>query len=291
MIHAVPLLLLLPSVTAYITTPNNVNVGRVCGRNMLLGDNCDLCPFPFGGPQCDMCVIDDRDGSYPHALLLNPELTTSSSDGVRGVFPYCGDGKYLYEAHSRAAQGTDHHPPCNHAVTCGDRAEEVYWNATSQRCLCRRCTFMWEGECCERCPAPFAGPRCNQCTERLQEFPYCRNLSFVNHLTSREGKIVRHAERFTCALPQGDVGPTARHGFYSMEEGHCVYECKNGWTGDHCEFCAKPFTGARCNQCINVSRVFPQCYDAEEKNRRARTLYSLRETAVINPVGYATSFE
>ena len=179
-------------------------------------------------------------------------------------------------------------PYCNVTTLCEGRAERAEYDYGSKRCVCRQCTHMWEGEGerCESCRAPFKGERCNECMDPSQVYPGCRETGVWGTVKrvwdSRWGRL-------DCGATAWEANGEPRRVFYNWELGQCTAECTQGWTGNRCEYCPKPFTGRNCDECIEGDRSFPMCYATNEENFRAKRLHLFRGTAVLHPVGYGAN--
>lgn len=84
-----------------------------------------------------------------------------------------------------------------------------------------------EGICSCKCYERFAGSRCNECSDKLVDYPICSTCSDEEYCNSR--------------------------GLAELQSGQCTCQCSPGYAGKHCGVCAKGFgrVGVNCHHCTD----------------------------------------
>eukprot|EP00756_Hemistasia_phaeocysticola_P011734 Hpha_TRINITY_DN15141_c0_g7::TRINITY_DN15141_c0_g7_i1::g.128752::m.128752 len=252
--------------------------------NEWTGATCATCPSPFGGDNCNQCLVGyinfpdctrctnaDHCGPNAHA-----GTATSNSDQTKCVCTckdqWTGDdcntcdAKFDQTTCDKCAHGLFGFPECyacSNDRHCSSHATAVELNADATGCVCTcDSNTQWTGADCGTCPPEFESSNCAQCSIGRVNYPHCRECLATADCNNRASAVTSNSLRTKC---------------------RCT--CNDGWMGDACDTCPSNFDqSGQCNRCATGFVNYPACFPCSLEDCGGPT----RATeSVANPDGSA----
>ena len=233
--------------------------------NQWTGSACDVCPSPFDGADCDMCL--DGRINYPtctectafvhcndRATSVTDLMATSCVCTCRNKWTgdQCQTCASPYDGQDcdKCEPGTVGFPTCtecSNATHCNGRALQVSDDGTRTTCACT-CMNAWTGDQCETCPGEFGGANCDMCAVGFigSVATGCTECSNQVHCNGRAAPLKNDASKTPNVTDDGTRST-------------CVCSCSNQWVGDRCETCPTIFGGDACDTCAAGRINYPTC--------------------------------
>ena len=205
-------------------------------RNQWSGPACATCESPFGGADCDACVV----GYAGYPLCTECDLAAHCAHATAvssaGTEEHCQcscehswshydcsvcDAPYGGADCNECLPGLFDYPAC---IPCSSEYCGVYsLDATLVNDVCQcECKPPWVGPQCDNCTTHFAGASCEHCSKGRYAFPHC-------HL---------------CSDYCSPVGATA-----NTDGTTCDCDCLPGHIGPQCTECAQNYSKYSDGRC------------------------------------------
>ena len=233
--------------------------------NQWTGSACDVCPSPFDGADCNMCL--DGRINYPtctectafvhcndHAASVTDLMATSCVCTCRNKWTgdQCQTCASPYDGQDcdKCEPGTVGFPTCtecSNTTHCNGRALQVNDDGTRTTCACT-CMNAWTGDQCETCPGEFGGANCDMCAVGFigSVATGCTECSNQVHCNGRAAPLKNDDAKTPNVTDDGTRST-------------CVCSCSNQWVGDRCETCPTIFGGDACDTCAAGRINYPTC--------------------------------